>query len=143
MQAVGLPFFEASTSVAPLGLSLDSGFHAFGVFRIGIYLVSRIKSKFISTGAIKPEKKNVMLRVLQSGKEIISRTDVFNISVAGVQTQGIFERGFTDDPMVAGVMTFNFLKKAKVAYDFPDRKMCVIPRRHSASTTHDLTVDAL
>jgi hypothetical protein len=136
--AVEYPFFDVPTSVASLGLFLDSGAQESGVFHgVGIYFSPKDKSELVNTDLIRPEKKNAMRVSRQNGKTLLSQTDIFNISISGIRTQGIFQRTGTYDPMVSGAMTFNFLKKAKVAYDFPDRKMCVIPDAHGTPTTSD------
>lgn len=125
-QGYEYPMFSVPTSAGSMSLFLDSGRHGFGQVRnVGLYLAPRTTSRFTSRDGVKIIRKNVTIIHRQNGKQSSSQTRVFDLSVGGTRARAI--SGFINpsDPVVAGSITFNFLRKAIVSYDFPNRKMCI------------------
>lgn len=126
-QAFSYPFMSIYSNDSPFGLFLDSGMHIRTQNgNSDMYVSSRGANILRRSSKVTPLKtRNIIMA--QNGKLTKFRLEQFdtNIGKLPVTASTMPDAMFVSDPAVDGVLTYGFLKKGFVYYDFVDRRMCI------------------
>ena len=135
--AMSSTYLNVPTSLGRLGLMLDSGLTGGGPFANTTVMLKRsFGVKVVRGGVDSGGVSNVSLvigKFVGGSKEVKFRTAVFGLKINGVPTKGYVGLSLGNGDQVAGSMTRDFLKLFDVSYDYPERTMCLTPRRVGAA----------